>query len=42
MRAQGRKKRSKEARRLEARLKTLKTEIMELEAKMSEGICSYD
>lgn len=39
---EGKKKRSKEERRLEARLKTLKTEIMKLGAKMSGEICSYD
>ena len=39
---EGKKKRSKEVRGLEAKLKTLKAEIMKLEVKMSGEICSYD
>jgi hypothetical protein len=39
---EGKKKVSKEVQRLEAKLKTLKAEIMKFETKMSGEVCSYD
>lgn len=39
---EGKKKRSKKVRKVESKLKTLKAEIVKLEAKMSGEICSYD
>jgi len=39
---EGKKKGSKEVQRLEAKLKTLKVEIMKFETKMSGEVCSYD